>query len=666
MLAALMVLVGVPVIATAQDTPASSPDAPRFEAEIVVTPERGETARTQVPASTVLIDGSALPTLPAVQFGEIVSFLPGFQLQQAQPYSPPPLVSARGFFGGGEAEYVLLLVDGVPRMDAESGLIDWTAVTTSSIRRVEASRGPGASLYGDSAIGGVIQVLTNRAANAGTATLSGGSFGTFVGDGSYARRAGSLGVSLMGSALRTDGASDHAAASRVVFGGGLDGRIRQAAWRWTLSGTENDRDDPGALSEAASHVDPFASDRLFRFDHVDRQDLTTALTLDGGGQRWSHRARVHATVRDDDRIRTILLAPGLGDRAARALSTATVGGSVEGDRALTVARSDLLLRFGIDLSREQLDTTYRAVGETGIAGAVTSQADGSRVRLGGFATSAWNPAARWRVIAGVRWDRINDGFGTEGHDHDAWSPRLGTTVRLSEAGATTLFAQVSKAFKAPTLDQLFDARPYPDFRGGSFTISNPDLVPQRAANLEAGVSGASALRWSALAYRMTVDNEIDFDVRTFSYANIGRSEHTGVEFEAGPNWRRVQPSVSYAFVKVTEPDSDRQLKNVPRHVVTAAAAADLAWGVGAYLRFRHTSGAFLDDENAFAIVGPSTFDLRLRRQVHRQTVFVDVQNLTGHRYQEYGYTLTDFQGVPVAYSYPGAPRAFRAGVILAF
>ena len=31
------------------------------------------------------------------------------------------------------------------------------------------------------------------------------------------------------------------------------------------------------------------------------------------------------------------------------------------------------------------------------------------------------------------------------------------------------------------------------------------------------------MRWSALAYRMDVENEIDFDARTFSYANIGRS-----------------------------------------------------------------------------------------------------------------------------------------------
>jgi len=42
-------------------------------------------------------------------------------------------LSARGFFGGGEADYVRLLVDGVPIADAESELIDWSMVTASSI-----------------------------------------------------------------------------------------------------------------------------------------------------------------------------------------------------------------------------------------------------------------------------------------------------------------------------------------------------------------------------------------------------------------------------------------------------------------------------------------------------------------------------------------------------
>ena len=55
-------------------------------------------------------------------------------------------MSSRGFFGGGEAEYIRLLVDGVPVADVESGPIDLAIVPASAIRRVEAVRGPDASL----------------------------------------------------------------------------------------------------------------------------------------------------------------------------------------------------------------------------------------------------------------------------------------------------------------------------------------------------------------------------------------------------------------------------------------------------------------------------------------------------------------------------------------
>lgn len=228
-----------------------------------------------------------------------------------------------------------------------------------------------------------------------------------------------------------------------------------------------------------------------------------------------------------------------------------------------------------------------------------------------------------------------------------------------------VFAQFAKAFKVPTVDQLFDPRPYPDFRGGTFTISTATLRPQRATNLEAGATGRSVVTWNVVVYRMNVEDEIDFDIRTFSYGNIGRSRHTGLEFEGS---RRVaswfQPSVEYALTRVTDAESDLQLKNVPRRTFVAAATMNLPWRLGAYVRYRRATGAFVDDDNRVPIHGPATVDVRVRRAIGGQTIFVDAVNLFDNRYEEYGYTLTDFVGRVVPYAYPGAPRALRAGVSL--
>jgi iron complex outermembrane receptor protein len=645
-------------------------DTARFTTEIVVTPERGETPRSLVAGSTVVLDGESLLALPVVHPSEVVSFLPGFTVARPQFYAGRPVVSARGFFGGGEADYILLLVDGMPIADVESGLIDWSVVPASSMRRIEAFRGPGAALYGDSAVGGVIQILTNRTGG-GELTATGGSFHTFTADAAYGRRLPRVGFNLSGAARRTDGGFAHAGGQQIVGGGSVDGAFRGLSWRWNATGDERDRDDPGVLSRDQFRADPYASDPLYRFDTVDRHSFSTALTLRHATPTWTPRARLYTTVRDEDLVRTILLAPSLGDSRARGLSSVAVGGSLEGEHMFAGTRSPVV-RFGLDLSREHLDTSYRSVGASGGIGALNSETAGHRFRAGVFASSSFDPVARVRLSGAVRWDNVDDeGFGSSSSPSStpkrAWSPRAGAVFQLTERGSIALFAQVSRAFKAPTLDQLFDPRPYPDFRGGTFTISNRRLAPQRATNVEVGISGGGRVRWSALAYRMAVRDEIDFDIRTFSYANIGQSRHMGTELEVeGRWWKRVRPSATYALSRVGDVDSDQQLKNVPRRRVTAAMHADWPWAIGTYVRYNHTWGAFLDDSNVYAIDGPSTLDCRVRRPIGRHELFVDLLNVTGNVYEEYGFTLADFRGRVVPYAYPGAPRAVRAGLTLSF
>ena len=134
-------------------------------------------------------------------------------------------------------------------------MIDWSVVPVSSIRRVEAFRGPGASLYGDSAIGGVVQVFTDRPGNGGQLTATGGSFKTFTADGLYSRRLSSTGFNFSGAARTTDGAFEHSSGEQFVANGGVDGAFKGFSWRWSATGDTREQDDPGALDADAYALD---------------------------------------------------------------------------------------------------------------------------------------------------------------------------------------------------------------------------------------------------------------------------------------------------------------------------------------------------------------------------------------------------------------------------
>ncbi|MCB0627341.1 MAG: TonB-dependent receptor plug domain-containing protein, partial [Saprospiraceae bacterium] len=64
--------------------------------------------------------------------------------------------------GGGIGNRVLLLIDGRPALSPESGGALWNLVPLNSVERIEVVKGAYSSLYGSSAMGGVINVITHK------------------------------------------------------------------------------------------------------------------------------------------------------------------------------------------------------------------------------------------------------------------------------------------------------------------------------------------------------------------------------------------------------------------------------------------------------------------------------------------------------------------------
>lgn len=653
-------------------TDAATPP-PRFEEEIVVTAERGAEPRAETAAAVSVLTRDEIARLPAENLAELLDEMPGFQVLFPEGFGLLPMVSSRGFFGGGEAEYVQLLVDGVPVADVESGLADWRRIRAADVERVEALRGPGSSAYGDTALGGVVQVFRRTTAHAPVRemALSGASFGSWAADAVY-RGGQALRFGLTGTASRTRGFRAHSTSEEAAADVWLGGTRGERHWSLTLSGSSRDREEPGPLSAEQLRRDRFDSDPLFRFDREQARRGRAALSFRRDGGSFPFRAVVHGAAREADSLRTLLLAPSLGDRAHRHVSTESAGGSWEAEKTFRAKGREHGLRAGLDVSRDWLDTDYSSVDEQGRRGAGTAEAAGRRDRFGAFVSSDWRASDRLRLAAGLRWDVVRDdaqGAASNRTKSTAWSPRAGATLRLGPLAGSPVsaFAQVSRAFKAATLDQLIDPRPFPDFRGGSFRISNPDLAPQRALTVEAGLSQrVPGGRWEAVVYRTAVEDEIDFDPATFRYRNIGSSLHYGLE--AGVRvleGKAISPHATYAWTRVEATQEGRrglQLKNIPEHLLRAGIRARLPGAVRADVRFTWSARRWLDDANLFPAGDTRLVDVRLARTFGRLRVRLDGLNVTGNEWEPVGYTLQDFAGGVVPYSFPAAPRAVRVGV----
>ena len=63
---------------------------------------------------------------------------------------------------GLNSEYILILIDGEPVIGRTAGTLDLSRIALNNIDRIEIVKGPSSSLYGSSAMGGVINVITKN------------------------------------------------------------------------------------------------------------------------------------------------------------------------------------------------------------------------------------------------------------------------------------------------------------------------------------------------------------------------------------------------------------------------------------------------------------------------------------------------------------------------
>jgi outer membrane receptor for ferrienterochelin and colicins len=135
--------------------------APIQAEQVVVTASRREQSLREVPVSVATVSSRMIADRVSVTLDDALRYVPGVYMMMDQ-------VNIRGSSGysRGVGSRVLILIDGLPLITGDTGEIPWEIVPMFQIDRIEVVKGAGSALYGSSALGGVINIITKEIGDA--------------------------------------------------------------------------------------------------------------------------------------------------------------------------------------------------------------------------------------------------------------------------------------------------------------------------------------------------------------------------------------------------------------------------------------------------------------------------------------------------------------------
>ncbi|MEI6174649.1 MAG: TonB-dependent receptor [Bacteroidota bacterium] len=133
-----------------------STDLPEF----FVTATRTQHKTEDIPVRLASIGSSEINVMPSITADAMLELVPGMNIDRSNGiFSKNASITMRGLNG---TPRTLVLLDGIPLNKADGGGLNWNRIIPEFINRIEVSKGPTSSVYGSNAMGGVINIITER------------------------------------------------------------------------------------------------------------------------------------------------------------------------------------------------------------------------------------------------------------------------------------------------------------------------------------------------------------------------------------------------------------------------------------------------------------------------------------------------------------------------
>ena len=713
-LAAFGLLALIPAFARAQTPPppgtATAPPATNDQSTIlppvIVSAGRGSDVE-KLDVSTTVITREQVESMPETSVDQIINKIPGvwaFTIPTGQLHPTGQPFNMRGF-GSSTTIATLVLVDGVPANDPYFRTVDWSQISKNSIDRIEVIRGGGAtSLWGNMAMGGVINIITKTPAKTGaTVDANYGSFNT--------ANAGVDGAWVFGNGLSAGASYNHSSSSGY--------NLTPAQYQNpNLVATASKVDNVNFALNAA----PSDSLKLFAKAYL-HQAYEDGLVWAMAHNQWSsYRLLLGGSYKFDDK--TALNFSGWAGGGTFGTTNVSSGGYTlnnitqlnqyvsqtelspnnnQGGAVFLQAELGRLqdIKIGADARRTQITDNINLFSSTG---ALTQFVAQGEHRLEGlFAQGTYRfEAIPLDVTIGVRGDfyqavgasvlSVNSGTLNSVPDSSAtnFDPRIGLKFYVNDA--ITLRGAVYRNFTEPGMNQM-----YRSFASGtSLTTTNPNLQPMTNLGEEVGFD----VKWrefslSTTVYNNNLDNFIDFVgictsnaacatpfataagltgiTSVNQYNNVGSAVFQGYEIMG--SWQPIKEVLLTAgFTGTSAYLTNSNYPALERTYVQLGQTPPWMFNAGAQIRpipelsfvvnlksfpayWNNTGHTQLND-------GATLVDLGATYSFNKSIdIYGAIQNLFNSQYLAQGYTLTSFEGSTVnASSIPALGQPLTASV----
>lgn len=632
-------------------------------------------------ASTTVITADEIARSPGESLADILGGQPGIQVQSLYGgvNGTNSTVDMRGFGAAGTPN-TLVLVDGRRLNDIDLSGIDFGAIQKAGIERIEITRGnSGAVLYGDGAVGGVINIVTKNGFNEPpslAAEAAFGSFGYVEGNASASRAFGGTAVSLFANAIKSDGYRDN----NELRQKNAEGEVRQAIdggeLYLKLSGDTQHLGLPGARL-VGPYVNEMVADRTGTDtpnDFGDKQGVNAAF---GGTRTLSPGIDliVDAGIRHKDQQSGFFSAWGAAydSYADTSLTTLSLTPRVTADHHLFSLAGKLT--GGIDLYQSYYDSDRSVEKDDPVAHRYKAQ----QRTLSGYVQEALALAADTDLTAGGRVENadivIRDRFDPSAPNPG--TPVAGTPLDKNQTSTAfhlglehrltsvfTLFGRVGQAMRLPTIDERINQSPWG-------VTTNFNLKTQVSRDVEVGTRGKWAgLSFETSAYVMELKDELHYNPYTYTNLNLDPTRRIGVEHAMRyPLTDALSLKGSFAYTQAEFRSGPWKGNEVPL-VSPWTGNAGVSWDIlGKRLTLdadvHYVGERRFDNDQANGqpqIPDHTLVDLKVGGEVEKVHWSIAVQNLFDQKYFDYGIVSTTTSGSYNAYPMPGLNAIGRIGV----